>query len=308
LGGIVRASGSGLGCPDWPKCFGQWVPPTNVNQLPADYKTRYAEDGLPPSKVEFHPIRTWIEYLNRLFGALTGLFILGTTLFALLARGLRSKVFLLSVAGLLLTLVQGYIGAKVVSTALAPVLVTLHNLLAQIIVYILLAAYLISRAKVQIARPSLNERNLALFAWALVIIQFYLGLFVRQQVDYALQAGVGEPLVVEYIQSEGILYAIHRSFSWIVAAVIIWQAITYLRVRSKVSGSQVRSDEGMFLSKLAIGGVIANIALGIVFNGYGIKAWAQPLHLLLASLLLGIFFALFMLSLNARNSTLQPIN
>ena len=77
-GGIVRSTGSGMGCPDWPKCFGSWVPPTNVSQLPADYQAIYGSKL--KGEVVFNVYKTWTEYINRLLGVLTGFLILGTLL------------------------------------------------------------------------------------------------------------------------------------------------------------------------------------------------------------------------------------
>jgi len=54
-GGIVRASGAGMGCPDWPTCFGQWIPPTEEAQLPANYHDIYALRGYADTR--FNPLK-----------------------------------------------------------------------------------------------------------------------------------------------------------------------------------------------------------------------------------------------------------
>ena len=79
-GAIVRSTGSGMGCPDWPKCFGRYIPPTQASELPFNYQEIYKEKL--HGQVEFNPTKTWIEYLNRLLGALTGVFVVITTFLA----------------------------------------------------------------------------------------------------------------------------------------------------------------------------------------------------------------------------------
>lgn len=295
VGGIVRSTGSGLGCPDWPRCFGRLIPPTHVSQLPPDYKTRYAEDGLSPEKVVFDPVLTWIEYLNRLLGALTGVFILATVVLAWRAHG--GAVFGLSLAGLLLTLVQGWLGAKVVSTALMPTMITLHNLLAQLIVYVLLAVYFLSRKARQEAVLSSQERNLALLALLFTVGQFYLGLGVRQWVDTLGQAGAAkDAIMAELLRGDRTaLLLLHRSFSWVLAALVGWQAWRYLKPRTG------QFDEGIALQQAALGCVGGNIVIGIALQSFDLPAYAQPLHLLLGSLMLGVFFSLWMLGLLQTN-------
>ena len=80
VGASVRASGAGMGCPDWPTCFGQWVPPTSETQLPSNYQEIYADLGYADTR--FNVVKTWTEYLNRLIGVGIGLLIFLTAVFS----------------------------------------------------------------------------------------------------------------------------------------------------------------------------------------------------------------------------------
>jgi cytochrome c oxidase assembly protein subunit 15 len=240
--------------------------------------------------VVFNPILTWVEYVNRLLGALTGVFIFITVILAFRAFG-WGWISGLSVVGFLLTGFQGWLGAKVVSTALLPWVITAHNLMAQIIVYVLIAAYLLSARERQLAAPSKQERNLALLAWAFGIFQFYLGLGVRQWTDTLEQAGAAKDAIIADFLRAGHtpLFLIHRSFSWILAGLLLWQAWRYIKAR------QEAYDEGIALQQAAIGCVLGNIGVGVMLQYTYLSPAAQPLHLLLGSVLLGTLFALAML-------------
>ncbi len=183
VGGVVRATGSGMGCPDWPKCFGQWVPPTEASQLPPDYKQVYTAQRVAKNQklantlarlgfrqvageifahptqyieTDFNATKTWIEYLNRLLGVLIGIFVFVTAVVALPYWRRDRPVFWLAVACWLLTGFQGWLGSLVVSTNLLPIMVTIHMGLALLIVALLL--YAAHRARWNTAEAALSQQ------------------------------------------------------------------------------------------------------------------------------------------------------
>ena len=135
-GGVVRSTGSGMGCPDWPKCFGCYVPPTSVSQLPKDYKEKYVAGRLAKNQKfaktldvfgfsdlatrlrqdksilipeEFNAAKTWTEYVNRLLGAITGLFLFATAAFSLSYWTKNKSIVFLSIFNWILVGLQGWL-------------------------------------------------------------------------------------------------------------------------------------------------------------------------------------------------------
>ena len=126
VGGMVRVAGAGMGCPDWPKCFDRWIPPTSIEQLP---------DHIDPAK--FNIVLAWIEYGNRLFGALVGLSIAITLYLGLKYCSHLPRIKWPLIAAFLLTLFEGWLGSVLVKTVLNPFTITLHLFFALIIVMLL---------------------------------------------------------------------------------------------------------------------------------------------------------------------------
>ena len=337
VGGIVRATGSGMGCPDWPKCFGQWVPPTTSSQLPVGYKAIYTAQRVAKNQklahtlanlgfkqvageifahptqyieTDFNATKTWIEYLNRLLGALIGIFVFVTAVVALAFWKRDRSIAWLAIASWLLTGVQGWLGSLVVSTNLLPVMVTIHMGLALLIVALLLYATHRARwgrqggktdelAPLEIPSIPDNEATgitagMQWLVWAAVLLtvgQILLGTQVRENVDVVAVAA-NYAARATWIDKLGSVFETHRTLAAIVVLVNVflgyqlWQ-LQIGRIRQLVIATQVI----LGLEMIA----------GITLSYFALPAFVQPIHLTLATLLFGVQF-LTLLALKHRTN------
>jgi cytochrome c oxidase assembly protein subunit 15 len=288
-GGVVRSTGAGMGCPDWPKCFGRWIPPTTLSELPADYKTIYG--AKLKGEIEFNPVKTWIEYGNRLIGAFTGVMMFLTLLASIpFAKSAHRGIFYKSRAAFIIIGFQGWLGAKVVSTELMPVMITLHMLLAIVIVFILLYLFTWS----SFSKDTLNigtDRNvinkLGWLVLSLSLIQILLGTQVRENMDDVIKA-LGYGARSAWIEQLDAKFYIHRTFSiLILAANFYW---FYKISNSSIKGSVVSRIAGASILVLGI-----ELLSGIIMAYFGVPPFAQPVHLTLAILLIGLQFVIWLL-------------
>lgn len=340
VGGVVRASGSGMGCPDWPKCFGQWVPPTDISQLPPNYKQVYLAQRVkknqklartlaslgfkqvageifahPTQYVEtdFNATKTWIEYVNRLVGALIGIFVFITAVVALPYWRRDRLVFWLAVGGWLLTGIQGWLGSLVVSTNLLPIMVTIHMGLALVIVAMLL--YAADRAQQQpdnendtiysgaqqVPLPAVSHSLQALL-WVVLLVTFVqivLGTQVREEVDQVAAAS-------NYVQRDswigqlGSVFKVHRSLSILVILLNGYAAYQLWPLAGRI--------RGIMVAVLALLG--AEVLAGVALAYLALPAAVQPVHLTLATLLFGgqflVLLACHRVVRNSQLVRLQP--
>lgn len=268
-GGIVRSTGSGMGCPDWPKCFGRFIPPTEVSQLPFNYQEIYKEKL--HGEVLFNPTKTWIEYLNRLLGALTGLSVLLTTLLALKEK---RQVFLYSLFALFFVIANAVLGKFVVDSFLLPGVVTAHMVLTIAVIFFLMKAIYWDVEKIH-TEP--NIRKLMIVNLFVIAIQIILGTQVRENMDHVILA-VGENNKHLWIDQLGLVYIIHRSFTWL----ILFLSILLYRAVNNTTTFEVTYKRTL-LAFLAI-----SILSGILMAYFALPLGSQPIHLTLSLLILGL--------------------
>ncbi len=118
LGAFTRLVDAGLGCPDWPGCYGYFTVPETAEEI------RVAESRFPAALVEVG--KAWAEMVHRYFATGLGALIVGITWFAY--RNRRQVPFGLPVALLFMVILQGAFGAWTVTLKLWPQVVTAHLL------------------------------------------------------------------------------------------------------------------------------------------------------------------------------------
>lgn len=120
LGAWTRLNNAGLGCPDWPGCYGQWVIPNDIQAL-SDAQQLYPDQPIVTAK-------GWLEMIHRYAAGLLGILVLGIAFAAWKNRKIKHYPLGYSYCLLLVVTVQAVFGMWTVTLKLLPQIVTLHLL------------------------------------------------------------------------------------------------------------------------------------------------------------------------------------
>ena len=317
IGGVVRSTGSGMGCPDWPKCFGQLIPPTDVSELPQDYQEIYSKKrqekntrlssvlsmiGLERLAIQiitdesileeepFNPVKTWVEYLNRLLGVVVGLLITGCLIGSIGYLKDKKRIFFLSLGALILVGFIGWVGSIVVSTNLLPGMITFHMILA--IGLIALLIYIRFTTKKETIKGLITDKpykvkRLLLACLLLFVAQVVLGTQVREAVDIVADK-FGEENKWDWINHLGLTFYIHRSYSLIILGLHI-----FLLYRLLNSVHEFHSSKVLVWALMIF--VVLEVLAGAALAYFAFPFLVQPLHLLLAVLIFGVQYYLYLI-------------
>lgn len=305
-GAVVRMTGSGMGCPDWPKCFGYYIPPTDISQLQFHPDHEYKKDviimqneqlwvakkdfrsseAINPTHWEvytkhdyaqFNPTHTWVEYINRLSGALSGVPVLIFTILSFWLWRKNKWLTIMSIVTFFALAFQGWLGKTVVDSNLAPYKITVHMVMALIIVAIIL--YLIYASKEHFNNQVYDVRfkNLLVFAIIFSLIQIALGTQVRQHIDEQIKTiGYAKS---QWMDNATIKFYVHRTFSIVVFLLNGW-----LWYRNRKLNLNYKKTNVLMLC------IILEIFTGILMYYFDFPFLSQPLHLVIATIMFAVQF------------------
>ncbi|MDA9337853.1 COX15/CtaA family protein [Flavobacteriaceae bacterium] len=309
-GSIVRMTGSGMGCPDWPKCFGYYIPPTSEEQITWQPNSTY-EEGMIIIKDEvlfvaeqevktasvfneknweeytkheyatFNKFHTWVEYINRLVTVVSGFIFLFLLAGSLKFRKENKWIPIISFTAFFLMLVEAVLGKMVVDSNLKPTMITIHMVIGLLIIGLVLRLLFIIRKEKTSYKYHALFNKLLIISVVFSLIQIAMGTQVRQFIDEQVKLFGFENK--EYsLMNPSFKFYFHRSFT--IAIILVNFGLFYLNQLHKL-GYKLVSWILVLLFLETITGILmyyAEFPLG-----------TQAIHLLSGALLFGVQFYLW---------------
>ena len=321
-GSIVRMTGSGMGCPDWPKCFGYYIPPTDEAQLRWKANTAYHEGTLivldetlyvansdlqteleweptnwsPYTKHEyaiFNVYHTWTEYINRLASVVSGLIFLFLITVSLKFWKEKKGITLLSFGAFFMMLFEAWLGKTVVDSVLEPWIITVHMLVGLLIIAVLLQilAWMSSEEKRAIKFDN-TFHKLLLLSTLFSVVQIAMGTQVRQFVDEQVRLFGFESKQMS-LYNPNLNFYIHRSFT--IAIVLVNFLIFYKNETLQL---------GFKIPKWILGLLLLEALTGILMYYSDFPFGTQAVHLMSGALLFGLQFYLVLMHRGLKEESL----
>ena len=312
-GSIVRMTGSGMGCPDWPKCFGYLIPPTSEDQITwkentffeegmiiiknkelfvakQDLKTSesfYVENWETYKKhdyAKFNKYHTWTEYINRLVSVVAGFVFLFLIASAYRFRKENKTIPILAFVAFFLMLFEAWLGKTVVDTNLTPEIITIHMVIGLVIIALLLKLKFIISPKNKTYKYNSLFNKLLIVSVIFSLIQIAMGTQVRQFIDEQVKQFGFENKNYSLLNPSFKFY-FHRSFT--IAIVLVNLGLFYL--------NQIK-DLGYKLVNWIVFLIFLEAITGILMYYAEFPIGTQAIHLLSGAVLFGLQFYLWLQS------------
>ncbi len=316
-GSIVRMTGSGMGCPDWPKCFGYYIPPTSEEQITWKPNTEFKK-GFIIIKNEalfvadkdlvtanefntqnwstytkhdynvFNKFHTWTEYINRLVSVLSGFVFLFLIYGSSKFWRENKTIPLLSFGAFFLILFEAWLGKTVVDTNLTPEIITIHMLVGLVIIaFLLKLRFIVSDKKTYNYNSLFNK--LLIVSVIFSLIQVAMGTQVRQFIDEQVKL-FGFENKNYSLMNPSFKFYFHRSFT--IAIVLVNFGLFYI--------NQIK-NLGYKLVNWIVFLIFLETITGILMYYAEFPIGTQAIHLLSGAILFGLQFYLWLQSRNTFN-------
>lgn len=298
MGAYVRLSDAGLGCPDWPGCYGKIIVDESA-QFKTDATLEFPNSPLDTAKA-------WKEMTHRYLAGALGVLVLILVLLAFTLKEKTKPALINASMVLLLVVIQAALGMWTVHFKVMPLMVTLHLLLGLVTFWTISWTYLHSHQELKIRQEKSGPFLFALFAMLVLLLQIALGGWVssnyaalactdfpRCQGQWLPESGyadafnlLNQDALALSANAKEVIHAFHRVGSLVTFIILSW---LMLAATSERYPKAVRRS-GLLLSVL----LLVQIVLGIFVVKHGVPLFLAVAHNAFAALLmlpiLGVLF------------------